>query len=51
MAEGTTVANAFVQIMPSMEGATSNITSAVVPELTKAGDKAGAGFGSDGRSG
>ena len=46
MAEGTTVANAFVQIMPSMEGATSNITSAVVPELTKAGDKAGAGFGS-----
>lgn len=46
MAEGVTVANAFVQVMPSMEGATSNITNALVPSLGSAGDKAGAQFGS-----
>lgn len=46
MAEGVTVANAFVQVMPSMEGATSNITNALVPTLGGAGDKAGAQFGS-----
>lgn len=45
MAEGATVANAFVQVMPSMEGATSNITSALVPGIESAGDKAGASFG------
>lgn len=46
MAEGgATVANAFVQIMPSMEGATDNITKAIVPNIEAAGDKAGVGFG------
>ena len=44
MAEGVTVANAFVQIMPSMEGATDNITSAILPGIGKAGDKAGSMF-------
>lgn len=46
MAEGATVANAFVQIMPSMDGAGTNIANALVPELSKSGDAAGAGFGS-----
>ena len=46
MAEGVTVANAFVQIMPSMEGATSNITSALMPGMQSAGDQAGSAFGS-----
>ena len=46
MAEGVTVANAFVQVMPSMEGATTNITNAIVPGITSAGDQAGAAFGS-----
>lgn len=46
MAEGVTVANAFVQVMPSMEGATSNLTDALVPSLSSAGDKAGTQFGS-----
>ena len=45
MAEGVTVANAFVQVMPSMEGATSNITSAIMPGMQSAGDQAGAAFG------
>lgn len=45
MAEGVTVANAFVQVMPSMEGAGTNIANALVPELSKSGDMAGAGFG------
>lgn len=45
MAEGVTVANAFVQVMPSMEGATSNLTNALVPSLGSAGDQAGAKFG------
>lgn len=46
MAEGgVTVANAYVQIMPSMEGATGNITKAIVPDIESAGDKAGVGFG------
>ena len=44
MAEGATIANAFVQIMPSMEGATDNITSAILPGIGQAGDKAGAKF-------
>lgn len=46
MAEGVTVANAFVQVMPSMEGATSNITAAIMPGMQSAGDKAGSTFGS-----
>lgn len=45
MAEGVTVANAFVQIMPSMEGATDNITNAILPSIGNAGDQAGAMFG------
>lgn len=46
MAEGgATVANAFVQVMPSMDGATDNITKAIVPNIEAAGDKAGIGFG------
>ena len=45
MAEGVTVANAFVQIMPSMEGATDSITSAILPGIGQAGDKAGSKFG------
>lgn len=46
MAEGATVANAFVQIMPSMEGATDKISSAILPGVGSAGDKAGESFGS-----
>ena len=45
MAEGVTVANAFVQIMPSMEGATDNITQAILPGVGQAGTQAGAAFG------
>ena len=43
--EGVTVANAFVQVMPSMEGATDNITSAILPGVTQAGSKSGLAFG------
>ena len=46
MAEGVTVANAFVQVMPSMEGVTTSLTDALVPSLGGAGDKAGKQFGS-----
>ena len=42
MADGINVANAYVQIMPSMEGATSSITDAILPAMTGAGDEAGA---------
>lgn len=45
MAEGVTVANAFVQVMPSMEGATDNITKAILPGMESAGTKAGVSFG------
>ena len=45
MAEGVTVANAFVQVMPSMEGATSNITNALTGALGEAGTNAGNLFG------
>jgi len=45
MADSATIANAYVQIMPSMEGATSNITDAIMPGVTAAGDKAGGAFG------
>ena len=44
--EGATVANAFVQVMPSMEGATSSITNALIPGMSTAGTSAGAAFGS-----
>ena len=46
MAEGVTVANAFVQVMPSMEGATSSISNALVPGMSSAGDAAGSKFSS-----
>lgn len=45
MPSGATVANAFVQIMPSMEGAETSIADAIVPSLGGAGEKAGTGFG------
>ena len=45
MASGVTVANAFVQVMPSMEGATDSITNAILPSMTAGGNKAGATFG------
>lgn len=45
MAEGVTVANAFVQVMPSMEGATSSISNALTGAMSGAGDKAGGIFG------
>lgn len=44
--EGATVANAFVQVMPSMEGATSSITNALIPSMSTAGSSAGSAFGS-----
>jgi len=40
-----TVANAYVQVIPSMEGATSNITNAILPQLETAGGQAGTAFG------
>lgn len=46
MPSGATVANAFVQIMPSMEGAGTSIADAITPQISGAGDKAGKGFGS-----
>lgn len=45
MAEGVTVANAFVQVMPSMEGATDNISKAILPGMENAGNQAGSLFG------
>lgn len=41
MAEGVTVANAYVQIMPSAEGAKENITDALLPAAEGAGEEAG----------
>ena len=43
--KGTTVATAYVQVMPSMEGATSNITNALLPQLGGIGQEAGGLFG------
>lgn len=43
--KGTTVATAYVQVMPSMEGATSNITEALLPQLGGLGTEAGSMFG------
>ena len=45
MAEGVTVANAFVQVMPSAEGMTSNLTDALLPSVGGAGTAAGTKFG------
>lgn len=45
MAEGVNVANAYVQIMPSMEGATESITSAVMPSMEGIGDSMGGSMG------
>lgn len=50
MAEGATVANAFVQIMPSMQGAGTSIAQAITPDISKAGTKAGSGFGANFKS-
>ena len=44
MAEGATIANAFVQIMPSAEGATSSITEAILPGMEGLGQQAGQGI-------
>lgn len=40
-----TVATAYVQVMPSMEGATTNITDAILPQIGGAGDKLGKSLG------
>lgn len=40
-----TIANAYVQVIPSMEGATTNITNAMLPQLEGAGAQAGTAFG------
>ena len=44
MAEGATVANAYVQIMPSAEGAKEAITGAVLPGMEDLGTQAGEGI-------
>ena len=41
MAEGVNVANAFVSVMPSMEGVESNLTSVLSGAMEGAGDAAG----------
>lgn len=46
MAEGVTVANAFVQIMPSAQGAKESITSSILPAAEEAGNSAGDSIGS-----
>lgn len=38
---GSTIGTAYVQIMPSFEGATEKITESIVPGSTKAGEQAG----------
>ena len=45
MAEGATIANAFVQIMPSAEGATSSISDAILPNMEGVGEEAGSSIG------
>ena len=45
MANSTTVATAYVQIMPSMEGATTNITDAILPQINGAGQSMGQTLG------
>ena len=44
MAEGATVANAYVQIMPSAEGAKEAITGAILPGMEDVGSQAGEGI-------
>ena len=44
MAENT-IATAYVQIMPSMEGATTNISNAILPQIDGAAQSAGTSFG------
>ena len=44
MAEGVTVANAYVQIMPSAEGAKESITGAILPGMEDLGQQAGEGI-------
>lgn len=46
MAESVTVANAYVQIMPSAQGAKESITDAILPAAENAGDSAGDAIGS-----
>lgn len=46
MAEGVTVANAYVQIMPSVQGMKQNLTDSLVPDMTAAGEQGGAAMGS-----
>lgn len=45
MAEDATVAKAFVQIMPSMDGATSSITDTIMPGINSAASSGGMAFG------
>lgn len=45
MADGATVAKAYVQIMPSALGAKENITDAILPAAESAGDSAGEAIG------
>ena len=45
MAQGTTVATAYVQVMPSMDGATTNITNAMLPQMDAAGASIGSALG------
>ena len=46
MAEGVTVANAYVQVMPSVKDAKENITGAIMPAAESAGQDAGNSIGS-----
>lgn len=46
MAGGYNLAQAYVQIMPSAKNFKSNLTSAIGPDITAAGDEAGNKFGS-----
>ena len=43
--EGVSVANAYVQIIPSAQGVKQNITDALVPDLTAAGQQGGDALG------
>lgn len=43
--EGVNVANAYVQIIPSAQGVKQNITNALVPDLTAAGQQGGDALG------
>ena len=43
--EGVNVANAYVQIIPSAQGVKQNITDALVPDLTAAGQQGGDALG------